>query len=48
MVARAMQNCGLKKLILVSPREKWPNKKAFDVSANANIIIKKDVYSIRQ
>ena len=41
MVARAMQNCGLKKLILVSPRENWPNKKAFDVSANANIIIKK-------
>ena len=41
MVARAMQNCGLKKLILVSPREKWPNKIAFDASANANIIIKK-------
>jgi len=41
MVARAMQNCGLQKLILVSPREKWPNQKAFDVSANANIIIKK-------
>ena len=41
MVARAMQNCGLKKLILVSPREKWPNQKAFEVSANANIIIKK-------
>ena len=32
---------GLKNLILVSPRENWPNKKAFDVSANANIIIKK-------
>ena len=41
MVARAMQNCGLKKLILVSPRENWPNQKAFDVSASANIIIKK-------
>ena len=41
MVARAMQNCGLKKLILVSPREKWPNQKAFEVSANANNIIKK-------
>ena len=41
MVARAMQNCGLKKLILVSPREKWPNQKAYDVSAKANIIINK-------
>ena len=27
LVARAMQNCGLKKLILVSPKKKWPNKK---------------------
>ena len=27
MVARAMDNCGLKNLILVSPREKWPNQK---------------------
>ena len=41
MVARAMQNCGLKKLILVSPREKWPNKKALDSSANAHRIIQK-------
>ena len=41
LVARAMQNCGLKKLILVSPREKWPNQKALDVSANANTIIQK-------
>ena len=40
MVARAMHNCGLKKLILISPREKWPNQKALDASANAKIIIK--------
>ena len=37
--ARAMQNFGFKKLILVSPREEWPNEKAYDVSANANKII---------
>ena len=41
MVARAMQNCGLKKLILVSPREEWPNKKALDSSAKAHRIIQK-------
>ena len=40
LVARAMQNCGLKKLILISPKKKWPNQKALDASANANIIIK--------
>ena len=41
MVARAMDNCGLKKLILVSPREKWPNKKALSSSANSDYILKK-------
>ena len=40
MAARAMQNCGLKKLIIVSPREKFPNQKAIDASAKANNIIK--------
>ena len=39
MVARAMDNCGLNKLILVSPREKWPNEKAIDSSANSKIIL---------
>ena len=39
MVARAMDNCGLKKLILVSPREKWPNQKAIKASANSKKII---------
>ena len=38
MVARAMDNCGLSKLILISPREKWPNKKAIDSSANSKNI----------
>ena len=41
MVARAMDNCGLKKLILVSPREKWPNQKAIKASANSKRIIDK-------
>ena len=41
MVARAMNNCGLNKLILVSPREKWPNEKAINSSANSKIILSK-------
>ena len=41
MVARAMDNCGLNKLILVSPREKWPNEKAINSSANSKIILSK-------
>ena len=39
MTARAMDNCGLNKLILVSPREKWPNQKAIKASANSKKII---------
>ena len=39
MTARAMDNCGLNKLILVSPREKWPNQKAIQASANSKNII---------
>ena len=41
MVARAMDNCGLENLILVSPREKWPNQKAIDSSANSKAILDK-------
>lgn len=41
MVARAMDNCGFKKLILISPREKWPNQKAIKASANSKKIIDK-------
>ena len=40
MVARAMQNCGFKKLLLVSPQKKWPNIKATNASANAKTILK--------
>ena len=38
---RAMHNCGLDKLIIVSPKKKWPNKKAIDASAKSKTIIKK-------
>jgi len=41
MVARAMDNCGFNKLVLVSPREKWPNKKTFDSAANSKNILNK-------
>ena len=41
MVARAMDNCGLEKLILVQPREKWPNNIAIKSSANSKKIILK-------
>ncbi len=41
MVARAMDNCGFNKLILVSPREQWPNEKAIKSSANSKIILNK-------
>ena len=41
MAARAMDNCGLKKLIIVSPREIWPNKIALQSAANSKIIVKK-------
>ena len=39
LVARAMDNCGLKDLIIISPREKWPNDLAIKASANSKIII---------
>ncbi len=41
MVARAMDNFGLKDLIIVSPREKWPNKEALNSSKHASLIIEK-------
>ena len=41
LVARAMDNCGLKDLIIINPREKWPNEKAIKASANSLKIIKK-------
>ena len=41
LTARAMHNCGLDTLIIVSPREKWPNQKSIDAAVNAKVIIKK-------
>ena len=41
LTVRAMHNCDLNKLIIVSPREKWPNQKAIDAAVNAKTIIKK-------
>lgn len=39
LVARAMDNCGLTKLIIINPRENWPNEVAIKVSANSQNII---------
>jgi len=39
MVARAMDNCGLKDLIIVNPKKKWPNIKAINASANSQSIV---------
>ena len=41
LVARAMENCSLKDLIIVNPREKWPNEIAIQASANSRTIIEK-------
>ena len=41
LVARAMDNSGLKDLIIVNPREKWPNDIAIKASGNSKTIIKK-------
>jgi len=41
LVARAMDNCGLGNLLLVNPREKWPNNIAIKSSANSEKIILK-------
>ena len=39
LVARAMDNSGLENLIIVNPREKWPNNTSFKSSANSKKII---------
>ena len=39
LVARAMDNSGLEKLILVDPREKWPNNISLKSSSNSKKII---------
>ena len=44
--ARALKNFGFKKLDLVEPKEKWPNRKAVATSVGANDILKKTkIYS---
>ena len=41
MVARAMMNCGLSELRLVSPREDWLSAKAVSASSGAAVILEK-------
>ena len=46
LVARAMDNCGLKDLIIVNPREKWPNEISIKSSSNSKkIILKSKIFS---
>ena len=45
MVARAMDNCGLSELLIVSPRDEWPNSKALNASVNSRkILMKAKIY----
>ena len=39
--ARAIKNFGFKKLDLVKPKEKWPNRKAIATSVGAKDVLKK-------
>jgi len=39
MVARAMLNCGLTDLRLVSPRDGWPNEKATRTASGATVVL---------
>ena len=41
LVARAMDNCGLKDLIIINPKKKWPHENAINASANSKSIIHK-------
>ena len=41
MTARAMDNCGFNELILVSPREEWPNDISLRAAGNSKNILKK-------
>ena len=38
-VARAMFNCGLTRLSLVSPRDGWPNERAWTTAAGADLVL---------
>src|SRR5258708_16509054 len=39
MAARAMLNCGLSRLRLVSPRDGWPNERAQRAASGADIVL---------
>src|SRR5436190_8413232 len=39
MAARAMLNCGLSELRLVSPRDGWPNERAQRAAAGADVVL---------
>lgn len=41
MAARAMLNCGLSTLRLVSPRDGWPNERAQRAASGADIVLEK-------
>ena len=41
MAARAMLNCGLSSLRLVSPRDGWPNPKAVRAASGADVVLEK-------
>src|SRR6266481_8751642 len=41
MAARAMLNCGLSRLRLVSPRDGWPNPKAERAASGADVVLDK-------
>src|SRR6476619_1484855 len=41
MAARAMLNCGLSELRLVTPRDGWPNPKAQRAASGADIVLDK-------
>src|SRR5882762_85669 len=41
MAARAMLNCGLSSLRLVSPRDGWPNAKAERAASGADVVLDK-------
>ena len=41
MAARAMLNCGLSALRLVSPRDGWPNERAQRAASGADIVLEK-------
>ena len=41
MAARAMLNCGLSSLRLVSPRDGWPNAKAVRAASGADVVLEK-------